>query len=399
MRAYQILYLLIFILFYILISLGTAGSLSKITSHAKRKKVRIFILCYSVLIIACFIFLFIWPKNARNTGDYTWYIIYNALLSIDFVFKIPLAFSYVIGFAFHRLKRPVINYVGFIISICLSGSILFGTLFGEKELIVNKVELGFDRLPKSFDGYKLLHFSDIHLGSFIISKKVMIKAEQKIKDINPSVLMFTGDLVNNFGFEANGWDKIFQDINGTGKSFAILGNHDYGNYVNWDSDSAKEENFEEIIEAHQRFNFIVLRNENYKLKAGVDSIYVIGVENWGHPPFPQYADLGKAMQGVPENSFKILLTHDPAYWDSVIKKRQDIDLSLAGHTHGMQWGIKKAGITFSLIYFMRENWSGLYQSGKAKLYVNTGLGMVGMPWRINMPAELTLITLKRVEVD
>ncbi|MBK6284947.1 MAG: hypothetical protein IPF54_21980 [Draconibacterium sp.] len=143
----------------------------------------------------------------------------------------------------------------------------------------------------------------------------------------------------------------------------------------------------------------MLNNEHAKLNSKTDSIYIVGVENWGHPPFPQYANVEKALAGVPKNAFKILLTHDPAHWDEVIKYTGDIALTLSGHTHGLQWGIMRAGITFSLGYLARHNWGGLYKFNDSFLYVNTGLGTVGIPWRINMPAEITVFTLKRVEVD
>lgn len=399
MRAFPIFFLILFILFYLAISLGTIQAISKIASGNYKKRIKQIILSYSILSVLAFIYLYVWPHSARNTGNYTWNLLYNAFLSVDFVFKIPLSLSLFFVLLFKRTRKPVVYFIGFITSICLSSSVLYGTLFGERELILNKVELKFGDLPPAFDGFKILQFSDTHLGSFVISDRIMNKAEKRIHELDPSVLMFTGDLVNNFADETDGWATIFRSINNGKKSFAILGNHDYGNYSNWKSDSAKQKNFNEIIQAHYDFDFIMLRNENYKLKWGKDSIYIIGVENWGLPPFPQYANLDAAMQGVPESSFKILLTHDPAHWASVVKERQDIDLTLSGHTHGMQWGIKKAGITFSLAYFVRKNWAGLYSFGNSKLYVNTGLGMVGVPWRINMPGELTLITLKRIKVD
>lgn len=399
MRAFPIFFLILFILFYIAISLGANRALSKIASTSKRNRIKQIVLSLSILSILAFIYLYVWPYSARNTKNYTLNLLYNAFLSIDFIFKIPLSLSIILGTLFKDTRKPVVYFIGFITSICLSSSVFYGTLFGERELTLDKVDLKVGDLPPSFDGFKILQFSDTHLGSFVISDKVMKKAEKKVKELNPSVLMFTGDLVNNFANEADGWDNIFKAINGSKKSFAILGNHDYSNYSNWKSDSLKRINFDEIVEAHHGFDFILLRNENYKLKLGNDSIFIVGVENWGHPPFPQYANLDKAMHGIPEQSFKILLTHDPAHWESIIKERQDINLTLSGHTHGMQWGIKKAGITFSPAYFVRKNWGGLYHFGKSVLYVNTGLGMVGVPWRINMPGELTLITLERVEVD
>ncbi len=399
MRAFQFIYLIIFLVFYLSISLGTMASLSKTVGDTGKKRLKRIVSIISLLFISGFVFLYVWPNNARDTGEYSWYLIYNALLSVDFVFKIPLSLTFLIGLPFYKKRKPTIYFASLIISICLGSSVLFGTLLGKNELVTNRIELGYSNLPSEFDGYKVLQFSDTHLGTFIGSKSLMNKTIKEIKNINPDIVLFTGDLVNNFSSELNGWEEIFKQINNTKNSFAILGNHDYGNYSSWISDTAKVENFHAIIDAHHDFGFKLLRNENYKLKKGNDSIFIIGVENWGHPPFPQYANLDKAMTGVNKNTFKILLTHDPAHWDAVVKERQDIELSLSGHTHGLQWGIKKAGMTFSLSYLVRKNWGGLYRFGKSDLYVNTGLGMVGIPWRINMPGEITLITLKRIKID
>jgi hypothetical protein len=213
------------------------------------------------------------------------------------------------------------------------------------------------------------------------------------------MVLFTGDLVNNLANETKDWETVFRPITSGRESFSILGNHDYGNYSVWDDNQMKVQNFKEIVDAHQRLGFKILNNQNAKIIRGNDSIYIAGVENWGHPPFPQYANLEQALEGIPSNSFTILLSHDPAHWDEVIKKRNDIRLTLSGHTHGMQWGISRAGFRFSLSYFTRQNWGGLYKFENNYLYVNSGLGMVAIPWRINMPAEITVIELQRIKVD
>jgi hypothetical protein len=259
--------------------------------------------------------------------------------------------------------------------------------------------LEFANLPLNYDGLKILQISDTHLGGFMGSKKLLKKVILTTEEINPDIILFTGDLVNNFSTELNGWDVIFKEFTKNRESYSILGNHDYGNYSNWKNDSLKTDNFNKIVASHETFGFRLLNNKHVKLNSGTDSLFIIGVENWGHPPFPQYANLDSAMNGIPENSFKILLSHDPAHWDEVVKKRDDIDLTLSGHTHGFQWGIKRAGITFSLSYFVRINWGGLYKYNNSFLYVNSGLGTVGIPWRINMPGELTVITLKRIKID
>ncbi len=399
MRSFQLLLLVIFLVIYSLISLGALTSLLNITSSANKKKVRWSILISTSLILISFVLLYIWPMTARSIKDYTFHLIFNALLSVDFVFKLPLALSFIIGILFSLKRKAVVYAMGLILSIGISSSIIYGFVFGTKSLIINKVELEFPNLPQNYDGLKLMQISDIHLGNFLHSQKLMTKVKNESKIIDPDIILFTGDLVDNFSNELIGWEGVFKEITRNKECFSILGNHDYGNYTDWESEAEKIENFKQIEAGNETLGFQLLNNEHVKLKSKTDSIYIVGVENWGHLPFPQYANIEKAMAGIPKNAFKILMTHDPAHWDEVIKYGGDFALTLSGHTHGMQWGIVRAGIVFSLIYLTRHKWGGLYKFNDSYLYVNTGLGTVGIPWRINMPAEITVFTLKRVEVD
>ena len=182
-------------------------------------------------------------------------------------------------------------------------------------------------------------------------------------------------------------------------SYSILGNHDYGDYTNWESPDEKRRNFELIKSLHAKTGFTLLNNESNILRRGEDSIFIAGVENWGHSPFPQYADIEKALQGISPEDFTLFMTHDPAHWESKVEGKRNIELTLSGHTHGLQWGIKTAGVPFSLACFTRKYWGGLYRNGQAVLYVNTGLGMVGVPWRIDMAPEITVFTLKSGEIN
>ena len=399
MRTFQLLSISLFLIFYLIISFGAIKSLLRIVSPLYIKKTFWINLIFLVTICLGFVLLYIWPLTTRNLKGFSIHLIFNAILSIDFVFKVSLTLSFLVGVFFPRKWKPIIYYMGLILSLGISSSVIYGTLLGRKDLTVNQINLGFSNLPMNYNGLKILQISDIHLGGFMGSKQLMNKVKIQIDEINPDIILFTGDLVNNFSTELDGWETIFKEITKNRESYSILGNHDYGNYSNWKNDSTKTENFNKIVASHKTFGFKLLNNKHIKLQSETDSLYIIGVENWGHPPFPQYANLDSAMTGIPENSFKILLTHDPAHWDEVIKKRGDVNLSLSGHTHGLQWGIQKAGITFSLSYFIRNNWGGLYNYDDSFLYVNAGLGTVGIPWRINMPAELSVITLKRIEVD
>lgn len=400
MRSFQLTFWIIFLLIYALFTVGSMQGFATLLSSVKKCMFRKLFISFSVLVISTMIFLYVWPGDVRTSDKYALYIIFNSILFIDFIFKIPLTLLFFISlFAKKKKTKQTLNWIGTIISGIVSLVMLYGMIWGKNDMVVNRVELGYSNLPKSFDEYRVIQFSDTHLGSFMGSQKLLKKAVEKVQKEDADLILFTGDLVNNFSNEVLGWDKIFTTLTKDVKSYSILGNHDYGNYSRWDDEESKEENFQNLLLAHENFGFRLLRNENIKLRSGTDSIYLAGVENWGHPPFPQYANLEQALSGIPENTFTILMTHDPAHWESLVDGKEKIELSLSGHSHGLQWGLKPAGIPFSLSFRVRKNWGGLYGQPGNYLYVNTGFGTVGIPWRIDMPAEITVISLKRIEVD
>lgn len=399
MRSFQSYYLLFFLIFYVAISFSTYRGIKSVFFHSRFKSLfSRFIIIETIIYLVAFFILYIWPFNVRNITNYTYHLVFNVLFSIDFVFKLP--FTVVsLSALLVKQQRRIPYLMAFVLSISISISMIYGSIIGKRLIHVNSVSVSSHRIPESFDGYKLIQLSDIHLGSFNRSKNLLIKSRQIIQKEKPDLILFTGDLVNNFSYETKGWSSYFKDLTAQTPAFSILGNHDYGNYTTWTNDADKQINFNEIVQANSDFGFMILNNSNSKIKKENDSIFIAGVENWGLPPFPQYANLDCAMFNIPEDAFVILLSHDPAHWESVVKYRNDIDLTLAGHTHGFQWGITKAGIKFSFAWLARKNWGGLYEYGDSKLYVNTGFGAVAIPWRINMPPELTIITLKRIEVD
>lgn len=394
MRSFQLLYLFVFIVFWIFIGFGAYSSIRKII---QKKGFKIGYWSYSIFIVISFIFLYIYPNQPREAKNYLVYFYFNAFLFIDFIIKIILSVFFIFGL-FLKQKR-IVSFAGIIIASGLGIGILFGLTEGKNDIKITRIELLFDTLPVGFDNFRIVHISDIHLGSISQSSSLLPEIEEKITAINPDLLLFTGDLVNNFSDETEGWGELFNRITSRCESISILGNHDYGDYAEWDKESDKTENFNEIVQAHSKLGFTLLQNEYKIIHRENDSVFIVGVENWGHPPFPQYANLEKASTGIPGSAFKILLTHDPAHWDSVAKKEKKFQLTLSGHTHGLQWGIKFAGIPLSLAYLTRPTWGGLYQEANTFLYVNTGIGTVGIPWRIDMPAEITVFTLKRAKIN
>ena len=241
----------------------------------------------------------------------------------------------------------------------------------------------------------MVQLSDIHLGSFGKNTYVMEETVRIVNQLNPDLLLFTGDLVNNFSEETIGFEPYLKKFSAKYGKYAIQGNHDYGDYSTWPDTASKRINLQQIQSSLTDAGFKLLLNQGERIAVKDTSFSLIGVENWGHPPFPQYANLEEAMKGMPDQSFKILMSHDPAHWKSMVVSQTDIDLTLSGHTHGAQFGIKIAGIEFSPIWFIQKHWGGLYQSDNQLLYVNRGLGTIGFPGRIEMRPEISVLTLYR----
>jgi len=292
----------------------------------------------------------------------------------------------------HFQRFTFLTTVGFYISVVLFIYIGQGILFGKYNYKTTHTKLNYENLPKSFDGIKIIHISDIHIGSLNNKQKVE-KAIQSINAQKPDLILFSGDLVNNFAKEMNGWEEIFGKLEAKYGKFSVLGNHDYGDYIDWPSENEKLKNVYDVMEKHKQIGFQLLMNESVRVPIGNDTIYISGVENWGLPPFHQYGDLNKAISGIPENAFKILLSHDPSHWDAEILSKTNIDLTLSGHTHAMQAGINIFGFKWSPVKYKYPRWSGLYKKENQYLYVNQGFGFIGFPGRIGMPPEITVIEL------
>lgn len=273
-------------------------------------------------------------------------------------------------------------------------SIIYGMSKGRFNFHVKHIPISFKNLPEAFDGFRIVQISDLHLGNFNKEYHQLYPIVDLINNCQPDLLVFTGDLVNNFAEETDGWDALFSKLKAPMGKFSILGNHDYGNYSRWKTQNDKQQNFARILQAHDRFGFELLNNENRIIKRGSDAIGLCGVENWGKPPFPQTGDLPKALKGTKHLPFNILLSHDPDHWEAEVLNHP-IDLTLSGHTHGMQMGITFKNFTWSPAQWKYKYWDGFYRKNDKTLYVNRGLGFVGIPMRVGMPPEITLLELKR----
>jgi len=373
--------------------------LIKQLSKKIKKYFSILYLFFGLAIVTLLFYAFSNPESIRQSRSYTFFFI---LISISFLNLFPksiFAFSTLLSFPI----RWLISLRGQ--SIVLSGSLListaffliltYGILFGRYNLRVENQNLYFKDLPEQLNGFKIVQISDIHLGSYGNNESAIVETIKITNEIKPDLLLFTGDMVNNFENEFDAFESDLKKLSGKYGKFAIMGNHDYGDYYDWPDTASKRQNLKMIENQVRDAGFKLLLNQWEKITVQDTSFSLIGVENWGHRHLPQYADLDLAMKGIPENSFKILMSHEPAHWEAEVVHKTDIPLTLSGHTHGGQFAIKIAGIEFSPIYFIQKLWGGLYQSDNQFLYVNRGLGTVGFPGRIDMRPEITLLTLYR----
>jgi len=273
--------------------------------------------------------------------------------------------------------------------------IFWGMLFGRFNFKVRRSEITFTDLPLAFDAYRIIHISDLHLGSLYGYQEKLRRAINLINKESPDLILFTGDLVNNLAEETKGWENLLAGLQARDGNFAILGNHDYGEYYDWPDEMAHQENMQKLIRAHKDSGFTLLLNRSVKISRKDEDIFLAGVENWGLPPFKQYGDLKKALQDIPDTGFKILLSHDPSHWDEEVTGRSGVHLTLSGHTHGMQFGIRIGKFRWSPIQVKYPRWVGLYQQGYQYLHVNPGLGYIGYAGRIWIPPEISVITLRK----
>ena len=270
----------------------------------------------------------------------------------------------------------------------------FGIISGAYDYRIRRKTIYLPNLPKAFDGIRLGQLSDIHSGSFF--DKVAVKGGvDMLMAEKPDVVFFTGDIVNNKTEEIKDYTGVFNKVKAPLGVYATLGNHDYGDYASWPSKEAKRKNLQDLITAERQMGWDMLLNENRFLKVDGEQIAIIGIENWGAGRFQKYGDLDKAYRGTENASTKILLSHDPSHWDAQVRPNYpDIDLMLAGHTHGMQFGVEIGDFRWSPSKYIYKQWADLYEEGQQYLYVNRGFGFIGYPGRVGILPEITIIELK-----
>ncbi len=295
-----------------------------------------------------------------------------------------------------RLK--FLSYVAVTFTVIPAISFLYGMVRGAYKYRVHKVKVGSPNLPEAFEGFKIVQLSDIHSGSFM-SSEPLVKAFNIVLEQKPDIIFFTGDLVNNEAIETEPHLDLYKMLKAPYGVYSTLGNHDYGDYKQWDSAADKKANLDALKAVHEKSGWRLLMNEHVPIEKNGQKIALLGIENWGgNLRFPRYGKLENAHAGTENYPFKILLSHDPSHWDVQVsqeKKYNDIDLTLSGHTHGMQFGIEIPGLKWSPVQYLYKHWAGLYKQDNQYLYVNRGLGFLGYPGRLGIWPEITVIELTK----
>lgn len=375
----------------------------------KAVKYKIFTyLYYTASAFFFFYFLYFWNESFAGVWDqhrqfsfglFLSWLLFVTLISIFFMGE-TLVRLFCAPFRTKKEKvipsrRRFVSLIGMGVAAIPFAGMIYGMLWGRYNYRVVKHTLYFDDLPEAFDGYRVVHISDIHSGSFDNAEKVqygidMINAQQG------DVIFFTGDLVNNKAEEMRPWIAHFKQLHAKDGIYSVLGNHDYGDYLQWDSPDEKAKNLETLKQIHQQLGFRLLNNESVFLSRGQQRIAVVGVENWGQG-FIKKGNLKQALSQVDKKDFKILLSHDPTHWQyEVLKDPNFIHLTLSGHTHGMQFGIEIPGvIKWSPAGWRYKYWGGVYKEKDRYINVNRGFGYLAFPGRVGMPPEITVIELKK----
>ncbi|MCL3781203.1 metallophosphoesterase [Prolixibacteraceae bacterium JC049] len=390
---------LIAIAFFVILEFLIVRASLKYKPSGKRITKTLVVYAFFSLITYTPFILYLIPDFIKSLNSFTPIIYLNTILFSVIITKLVLVLIILVSFLFSLFKRAILAsrlwYAGLFLSSIIFIYFISAITFGKYHTNYNNVTISFTDLPKEFDGLKIVHFTDFHAGSFLNDVNWLHKISKNVNSQHPDLILFTGDFVNNFSKELPLYKSFFDRLDSRYGKFSILGNHDYGDYSTWVTNAAKKEDHQTLISLQDSIGFKLLLNESKQLTINGKQLGIIGVENWGNPPFPRYGDLNKALENSINNHFNILLTHDPNHWKAEVVKNTSIPLALSGHTHGMQWGINIGGYTFSLSALLFPEWGGLYQSENQYLYVNVGLGEVGFPGRLDMRPEITLITIKQ----
>jgi len=410
-KLFPFLFFVAFVLFLDIYAWQGVRVLLEQSSISIRRGVTLFywtipVLAFSIVISNYFISMDSWPTWLRVYGIafiVLFYICKVVLIPFLMIDDITRIFRWVVSLfssntsegqnGISRYKFLV--YSGVIISGFLGLNLVYGMLRNAYRYKLHQFKLHSKHLPEEFASLRIVQISDIHSGSFTRTSPIE-EAIERINSLQPDLILFTGDLVNNVTSEVIPYKEIFSKLSAKHGVFSILGNHDYGDYHQWETPEAKEDNLKELISIHKEMGWQLLMNENV-LIVEKKEFAIIGVENWSNKArFPKYGKLHEAVKGTEDAKFKILLSHDPSHWEAqTLNHENHIHLTLSGHTHGMQFGIEIPGFKWSPIKYIYPQWAGAYEKKDKYIYVNRGFGFLGFPGRVGILPEITVIELLR----
>lgn len=320
--------------------------------------------------------------------------IYRAFAALVRFFRRTESSSNISDSALRPGRRKFISQAALLLAGIPYASFLYGIIKGKYDYRLHREVLYFDDLPEAFDGFTITQISDVHSGSFTDAAAVQ-QGIDLIMAQKSDLFVFTGDIVNDLATEIEPYKGAFGQIKAPFGQFSVLGNHDYGMYHEWGSEEAREENLEKLKQHHADMGYRLLLDEHVTLEKEGEKIALLGVENWGRG-FIEKGDLSKALNGVEEGAFKVLLSHDPSHWDEVVKKQPTpVHLTLSGHTHGMQFGVETPLFKWSPVQYRYKNWAGLAEDNNRLLYVNRGFGFIGFSGRVGIWPEITVLELRK----
>ncbi|MEP2937455.1 MAG: metallophosphoesterase [Gilvibacter sp.] len=401
---------IIFVAVYVLVDVYTFQAVKTVTSN---RWIHIGFFLISLAVLIAFIVSITGMGDSRNMTPFRMYS-FGSFIAL-FMPKLLLIIVILFGEDLYRIvmglyakffsaeqtfympeRRRFISMMALGLAALPFGSLLYGMFKGRYNYKVLSYEVTFDDLPDAFDGYTITQISDIHSGSFTNANKVNYAVDLVNKQ-QSDLILFTGDLVNDLASEMAPWKDVFASLKASDGVYSVLGNHDYGDYFNWSDEALKKQNLIDLKELQGKMGWKLLLNEHTHIARGNDKIALVGVENWGKGRFKKAGDLNKAVTGLDDSEFKILMSHDPSHWrEEVIPHKKKIQLTLSGHTHGMQFGFEIPGLVkWSPVKYRYKEWAGIYKEGADFLNVNRGFGYIGYPGRVGIWPEISVITLKK----
>lgn len=399
----------LFICFYIVVDIY---AFQAVKTLSKLNWIHISYVILSLLVLGNFIYQFAQPNpsggfaggRAYAMGFVLAFMVSKILLTMIMFGEDIIRFVVAISNKLFSIKTSIdmpsrrifISQIALGVAAIPFASLLYGMYKGKYNYKVLNYTLYFEDLPDAFDGYRITQISDIHSGSFDNKEKIEY-AVDLVNEQKGDTILFTGDLVNNKATEMDPWMETFSKLNAKDGVFSVLGNHDYGDYVEWESDQARINNIEDLKKVHSKMGWDLLLNEHRFLERNGERIALVGVENWGAGGFKKMGDLDLAGKGLSPQDFKVLMSHDPSYWQEKIKTDgNNYQLTLSGHTHGMQFGIEIPGwFKWSPVQYRYENWAGIYEEFGRYINVNRGFGFLAYPGRVGIWPEISVIELRK----